>query len=254
MKAGQVIVKPQKSSILNREDRPFYRLRTLDHGVFPVRIAAGVAVWLIRQYLFPHNGQILLINLPDGGRRLRLGAFLGCDGLHIPHHLPDERIIVQFFRVRHLAVHDPALGQGLPDGDRVDVVKTVLFFLGIEAVLLDELGDPALYFGPRHIARRAIRCDGKGRQRIAVFLPQPGGGVLFTGMVLHVADNRVLALDVAVPFLDGGINVGLGKRPVRGRRCWRGRFRLRDSRRARRENAWPFINPPYLFLFRGEQG
>ena len=126
--------------------------------------------------------------------------------------------------------------------------------MGIEAILLDELGDPALYFGPRHIARRAIRCDRKGRQPIAVFLPQPGGGVLFTGMVLHVADNRVLALDVAVPFLDSGINVGLGKRPVRGRRCWRGRFRLRDSRRARRENAWPFINPPYLFLFRGEQG
>ena len=126
--------------------------------------------------------------------------------------------------------------------------------MGIEAILLDELGDPALYFGPRHIARRAIRCDGKGRQRIAVFLPQPGGGVLFTGMVLHVADNRVLALDIAVPFLDGGINVGLGKRPARGRRCWWGRFRLRDSRRARRENAWPFINPPYLFLFRGEQG
>ena len=180
--------------------------------------------------------------------------FLGCNGLHIPHHLLDERVIVQLFRVRHLAVHDPALGQGFPDGDRVDVVKAVLFFRGIEAVLLDELGNPALYFGPRHIARRAIRCDGKGWQRIAVFLPQPGGGVFFTGMVLHVADNRVLALDVAVPFLDGGINVGLGKRPARGRRCWWGRFRLRDSRRARRENAWPFINPPYLFLFRGEQG
>ena len=162
--------------------------------------------------------------------------------------------MVQFFRVRHLAVHDPALGQGLPDGDRVDVVKTILFFLGIEAILLDELGDPALYFGPRHIARRAIRRDRKGRQRIAVFLPQPGGGVLSTGLVLHVADTRVLAPDMAVPFRDGGINVSLGKRPARDRWCWRGRFRLRDSRRARRENAWPFINPPYLFLFRGEQG
>ena len=180
--------------------------------------------------------------------------FLGCNGLHILHHLPDERVIVQFFRLCHLTVHNPALGQGLPDGDRVDVVKTVLFRFGVEPIFLDELGDPALYLGPRHIARRAIRCDGKGRQRIAVFLPQPGGGVLFTGMVLHIADNRVLALDVAVPFLDGGINVGLGKRPARDCRYWRGRFRLRDSRRARRENAWPFINPPYLFLFRGEQG
>ena len=126
--------------------------------------------------------------------------------------------------------------------------------MSIEAVLLNELGDPALHFGPRHIARRAIRRDRKGRQRIAVFLPQPSSGVLFTGMVLHVADNHVLALDIAVPFLDGGINVSLGKRPARDRWCWRGRFRLRDSRRARRENAWPFINPPYLFLFRGKQG
>ena len=213
-------------------------------GRLPVPDGDGVAL----------AGDGLAGQIRCGRLRPWLGVFLDCDGLHILHHLPDERVIVQFFRVCHLTVHNPALGQGLPDGNRVDVVKTVLFRLGVEPIFLDELGNPALYFGPRHIARRAIRCDRKGGQRIAVFLPQPGGGVLFAGMVLHIADNRVLALDIAVPFLDGGINVCLGKRPARGRRCWRGRFRLRDSRRARRENAWPFINPPYLFLLRGEQG
>ena len=40
-------------------------------------------------------------------------------GLHIPHDLLNKRVIVQLFRVHHLAVHNAALGQGLPDGDGV---------------------------------------------------------------------------------------------------------------------------------------
>ena len=53
-----------------------------------------------------------------------------------------------FSGVRHLTVHNAALGQGLPDGDGVDVVKAVLFCLSVEAVLLDKLGNPALHLGP----------------------------------------------------------------------------------------------------------
>ena len=143
-------------------------------------------------------------------RRLCLGQFLGCDDLHIPHHLLDERVIVQLFRVYHLAVHDAALGQGFPDGNGVDVVKAVLLRFGIEPIFLDELRDPALHLGPGHIACRAVHCHRQGREVIAILLPQPGGGVLFTGVILHIADNRVLALDIAVPFLDGGVDLRLG--------------------------------------------
>ena len=69
-------------------------------------------------------------------------------GLHIPHGLLNKGGVVQLFRVHHMAVHNAALGQGLPDGDGVYIVQIVLFDLGVEAVLLDELGNPALYLGP----------------------------------------------------------------------------------------------------------
>ena len=61
-------------------------------------------------------------------------------GLHIPHGLLNKGGVVQLFRVHHMAVHNAALGQGLPDGDGVYIVQIVLFDLGVEAVLLDELG------------------------------------------------------------------------------------------------------------------
>ena len=69
-------------------------------------------------------------------------------GLNICHHALDERVIVQFFRVCHLSVDDPSFLQGFPDGDGVDVVEPVLFRFGVEPVLLDKLGNPALYLGP----------------------------------------------------------------------------------------------------------
>ena len=58
----------------------------------------------------------------------------------------DKRVIVQFFRVCHLAIDDPSFLQGFPDGDRVAVVKTVLFFFGIEPVLLNQLCKPCLLY------------------------------------------------------------------------------------------------------------
>ena len=57
--------------------------------------------------------------------------------LHIRHHTLDERVIVQLFFVHQLAIHNAALGQRLPDGDGVDVVKAVLFRFGVEPTLLE---------------------------------------------------------------------------------------------------------------------
>ena len=69
-------------------------------------------------------------------------------GLNICHHTLDIRVIVQFFFIHQLTIHNTALGQRLPDGDGVDVVKPVLFRFGIKPVLLDKLSNPALYLGP----------------------------------------------------------------------------------------------------------
>ena len=150
-----------------------------------------------------------------------LGLFFGRDGLHIPHDLLDERVTVQLFGSttwpftipRSARASRMAMGRCCQNGPAPPRV---------EPVLLDELGDPALHFGPGHIARRAVHRHREGREIIAVLLPQPGGGILFTGMVLHVADNRVLALNIAVPFLDGGVDLRLGQRPAH-------RFRLRSG-------------------------
>ena len=135
----------------------------------------------------------------------------------------DKRIIVQFFRVCHLAVDDPSFLQSFPDGDGVDVVKTVLFFFGIEPVLLNELGKPALYLRPGQLRfLRAAGTDNEQAVTTAVFLSQPCGGIFFSCMVFHIADNSVFTLDIAVPCTKGSINIFLRKRAQKLMELWIG--------------------------------
>ena len=137
----------------------------------------------------------------------------------------DKRGIVQFFRVCHLAVDDPSFLQGFPDGDGVDVVKTVLFFFGIEPVLLNELGNPALYLRPGQL--RFLRAAGTDNEQAvavtaAVFLSQPCGGIFFSCMVFHITDDSVFTLDIAVPCTKGSINIFLRKRAQKLMELWIG--------------------------------
>ena len=69
-------------------------------------------------------------------------------------------------------------------------------------------------------------------------------------MVPHVANNCVLTFDFAVPFLDGGVNVGLGQRPAHGFRLRSG-FGYRKSRG--RFNTLCFVDFMDLFRFGEEQ-
>ena len=168
------------------------------------------------------NCVIFLIGNGNFGSLLCLGI---CDLLYIRHHLLDKRIIVQFFRVCHLAVDDPSFFQSFPDGDWVDVVKTVLFFFGIEPVLLNELGKPALYLRPGQL--RFLRAAGTDNEQAvavtaAVFLSQPCGGIFFSCMVFHIADNSVFTLDIAVPCTKGSINIFLRKRAQKLMELWIG--------------------------------
>ncbi len=167
-------------------------------------------------------------------------AELGGELHHIPHRkwkhrksvlsrqlrsARHPRGIVQFFRVCHLSVDDPSFLQGFPDGDGVDIVKTILFFFGIEPVLLNELGNPALYLRPGQL--RFLRAAGTDNEQAvavtaAVFLSQPCGGIFFSCMVFHIADNSVFTLDIAVPCTKGSINIFLRKRAQKFMELWIG--------------------------------
>ena len=135
----------------------------------------------------------------------------------------DKWVIVQFFRVCHLAVDDAPFLQGFPDGDGVDIVKMVLFFFGIEPIFLNELGDSALYLRPGQL--RFLRASGTDNEQAvaaAVFLSQPCGGIFFPCMILHVADNGVFTLNIAVPCTKGSINIFLRKRAQKLMELWIG--------------------------------
>ena len=135
----------------------------------------------------------------------------------------DKRVIVQFFRVCHLAVDDSSFLQSFPDGDWVDVVKTVLFFFGIEPVLLNELGNPALYLRPGQL--RFLRASGTDNEQAVaatVFLSQPCGGIFLPFMVFHIADDSVFTLDIAVPCTKDSINIFLRKRAQKLMELWIG--------------------------------
>ena len=168
--------------------------------------------------------QIVLIARIDGhGLGMEGRGFGSCDLLCICHHLLDKRVIVQFFRVCHLAVDDPSFRQGFPDGGRVYVVKTVLFFFGIEPLLLDQLGETALYLRPGQLRfLRAAGADNEQAVAAAVFLSQPCGGIFLSCMVFHIADDGVFALNIAVPCTNGSINIFLRKRTQKLMELWIG--------------------------------
>ena len=166
------------------------------------------------------NCIIFLIGNGNLGSLFCLGS---CDLLGIRHHLLDKRVIVQFFRVCHLSVDDPSFLQGFPDGDRVDIVKTILFFFGIEPVLLNQLGKPALYLRPGQLCfLRASGTDNERAVAATVFLSQPCSGILLSCMVFHITDDSVFTLDIAVPCTKGSINIFLRKRAQKLMELWIG--------------------------------
>ena len=150
-----------------------------------------------------------------GGYRFLHRHFCGGNGFHVRHNLPDERVVVQLFGIHHLTVRNPARGQDLPDGDGVDIVKLLLLRFGVEAIFLDELRDPALNLGPgQHRSFGAVRADcERGASFAAVkLMGQPCGGVFLPSMFFHVANNSAFALDIAVPVLDGLVDVRIRER------------------------------------------
>ena len=78
-------------------------------------------------------------------RRLR---FLRRDPLHIRHDLPDEGAVAISFRIHNLPIYNTAFSKRFPDGDGVNIVKVVLFLLGVEVIGLNELRNAPLHLRP----------------------------------------------------------------------------------------------------------
>ena len=134
------------------------------------------------------------------------------DLLRIVHDLLNERVSVESFGVNQFAVHDATLGKRLTHGNRVNIVKTVVLFLGVESVLFDELCNTPLYLRPGHFIIN-VRSGYGDVQRLryiaAVLLGEPRCSITLTSMVSHIANHGPFACDVAVPILESFINLCL---------------------------------------------
>ena len=164
--------------------------------------------------IIPNTGNAALIRQQTDGIAVRgiHCLFLCGDLLHIIHHLTDERVIIELFGVNYFAVYNAALGKVFTDGNGVNIVQTVILRFGIELILFDKLCDTPLYLCPRQYRRLRIANGDLQRQGCishAIFLCQPCGGVLFPSMLFHIAHNGAFAFDIAVPFLQGRVNICL---------------------------------------------
>ena len=211
-------------------------------GYGNVNLMGGIAV--------PNGNDIALTGNRLAGQIGSLGLFLLSDALHIGCHLPDERVLIQLFGVNYLTTNNTTLFQGLPDSNRVNIIKAVLFFLCKKPIILDELGNPALYLCPRQI--RGSGRNRKCRKVISILLLQPCRRTFISGMIFHVADNGLLAPDVAIPFLECCINSGLG---IHGPRRFQDRFcRIRlGHRKSGGLSALRLLDILDLLLLRQEQ-
>ena len=154
-------------------------------------------------------------------------SFLRRDPLHIRHNLPDKGAVAISLRIHNLPIYNTAFSKRFPDGDGVNIIKVILFLLGVEVVGLNELRNAPLHLCPRQYNRLGISHGDLQRFRgiLQAVLPcQPCGGIPVAGVSLHIADNCVLALNPAVPLLQGRVNVRLRHLVGRGRdhRCQRG--------------------------------
>ena len=160
------------------------------------------------------------------------------NGFRIPHNLLDKGRGVQFVSIHHLSVYDPVFCQPFPDGNGINIVHAVIFFLGVEFFRFDKLGNPFLHLGPGkfHLLIAAhTHIEGVG----TILELQPSGGASFPFMLLHIPDNCSFTDNITVPCLDSGINFRLccHRAEYFGFRCHRRSFLGLLNRLRRREHC-----------------
>ena len=108
----------------------------------------------------------------------------------------------------------------LPDGGGVNILKVVQFFLGKKPVLLHQTGKMALHLDPGQVGGRALHRNRERREAVSILIFQPLRRAPVTGMIGHVLLYLPLAGKIAVPLLEGGVNIGLGDFPERRWCCF----------------------------------
>ena len=173
--------------------------------------------------IYPVNKEGSVLNLKGGftGNQVIPGKFLVRNPLGIRLCLPDNGSGVQLVRIHNLAVHNTVFRKLLPDDSRVNIVQAVIFFFRIEFFRLDKLGNAPLHLCPGQ--HRFTINPGNGNPQglggiCAILTGKPCGGVPLPAVGFHVPHYRAFAVDAAIPFLQGFVNIGLGKFPVGGGR------------------------------------
>ena len=134
--------------------------------------------------------------------------------LHCAVHIALRRFF-RFFQRRVFFLFIKAVFKMVIDHHLIGALLLALrlrlsILLGQKAVLLDELGNPALYLGPgQRRSFRAFRANRKWGFAVAAvkLMGQPCGGIFFPPMFLHVTGNGVFTFDFAVPILDSLVDV-----------------------------------------------
>ena len=186
------------------------------YGVILLGKAEDLITFLIEsvESRIPNAGDTALIHVQTNRETVGsvhsglLTAYL----FRIVYHLLNEGVSVQSFGVNQFAVHNTTLGKRLTNGNRVNIVETVVFLLGVEPVLFDKLCNTALYLCPGHFMVN-VRSGYGDVQRLryiaAVLLGEPRRSITLTSMVSHIANHGPFACDVAVPILESFINLCL---------------------------------------------
>ena len=135
--------------------------------------------------------------------------------LHIRHDLPDEGAVAISLRIHNLPIYNAALGEGFPNGNGVNIIEIVALSFGVEAIGLNELGNPPLHLRPRQF--NGFRASGADDKKAFAFIPsilagEPCSSFFFTSVLLHIPHYGVFALDISVPCTECIVYIVLRER------------------------------------------
>ena len=165
--------------------------------------------------------------------------------IHMVDHQADDGVLVACVGVDSVPrmIGDTVSGsvgfRHIPTGCQVHIFfgrlgrggADFLFLRCEETIFPDKLGDAPLHLCPRPYRLSVCAGDGEAERQLgvaAILAGKPHGGVLVAGMAAHVLHHPPLAVRVAVPALEGLVNIGLCELIGRGGRrglfprCFRG--------------------------------